>query len=314
LLIRNYFFRKRELCEKKRNFPSIKGRELAEDFGISEQAVSKILKRSSHWLRLELESTTARFKRDRKSTFPEIEEAMIIWVDQAIAQGLTLQGHMVQEKAKWFAGRLGVKAFNASDGWLAKFKKRNRLSSYKRRGESASAPIEEIPRFRAELQEVLHEYSPENIFNCDETALFWKLEPSRTLAHGPVAGKKMSKDRVSIMVTCSSMGEKLPLLFIHKFKTPVALRGIDKNTLPVWYYFNNKAWMQRSVFAHYLNRLNSIMHRANRHILLLMDNAKCHETENLETLSNVRVYFLPPNTTSYLQPINQGIIYSLKVL
>jgi len=72
--------------------------------------------------------------------------------------------------------------------------------------------------------------------------------------------------------------------------------------------------MQRSVFAHYLNRLNSIMRRADRHILLLMDNAKCHETENLETLSNVRVYFLPPNTTSYLQPIDQGIIYSLKVL
>jgi len=76
--MRNYFFRKRELCEKKRNFPSIKGRELAEDFGISEQAVSKILKRSSYWLSLELESTAARFKRDRKSTFPEIEEAMII--------------------------------------------------------------------------------------------------------------------------------------------------------------------------------------------------------------------------------------------
>jgi len=56
------------------------------------------------------------------------------------------------------------------------------------------------------------------------------------------------------------------------------------------------------------------MRRADRNILLLMDNAKCHETENLETLSNVRVYFLPPNTTSYLQPIDQGIIYSLKVL
>ena len=164
------------------------------------------------------------------------------------------------------------------------------------------------------MQEVLRGYSPEDIFNCDETALFWKLEPSRTLAHGPVAGKKKPKDRVSIMVTCSSTGEKLPLLFIHKYKTPVALRGIDKNTLPVWYYWNNKAWMQRSVFAHYLDRLNTKMRRANRHILLLMDNARCHEAENLETLSNVRVHFLPPNTTSHLQPIDQEIIYSLKVL
>ena len=58
------FFRKKELCEKKWDFPSIKGRELAEDFGISEQAVSKILKRSSHWLDLKSESTAARSKRD----------------------------------------------------------------------------------------------------------------------------------------------------------------------------------------------------------------------------------------------------------
>ena len=42
------FFRKKELCERKRKFPSTKGRQLADDFGISEQAVSKILKRSSH--------------------------------------------------------------------------------------------------------------------------------------------------------------------------------------------------------------------------------------------------------------------------
>src|SRR5437660_8255045 len=123
---------------------------------------------------------------------------MIIWIDQAIARELTIQGHIIQEKAKWFAERLGVENFAASDGWLAKFKKRNNLSSYKRRGESASAPIEEIPRFRTELQEILRGYSPEDIFNCDETALFWKLEPSRTLAHGPVAGKKKPKDRLII--------------------------------------------------------------------------------------------------------------------
>jgi len=56
------FFRKKELCERKRKFPSTKGRQLADDFGISEQAVSKILKRSSHWLSLESESITTKSK------------------------------------------------------------------------------------------------------------------------------------------------------------------------------------------------------------------------------------------------------------
>ncbi|CAG8699927.1 12183_t:CDS:2, partial [Ambispora gerdemannii] len=41
-------------------------------------------------------------------------------------------------------------------------------------------------------------------------------------------------------------------------------------------------------------------------------NAKSHDVENLNIHSNIRTHFLPPNMTSYLQLIDQGIIYSLK--
>jgi hypothetical protein len=44
---------------------------------------------------------------------------------------------------------------------------------------------------------------------------------------------------------------------------------------------------------------------------LLLDNASSHNAENIPTLSNIKVHFLPPNTTSILQPLDQGIIYSL---
>lgn len=80
------------------------------------------------------------------------------------------------------------------------------------------------------------------------------LEPNRTLAYGPVKGKKQSKDRVSLLATANVTGdEKLPILFIHKYETPRALKGINKSTLPVWYYWNTKAWMQRSIFRSYVN-------------------------------------------------------------
>ena len=92
------------------------------------------------------------------------------------------------------------------------------------------------------------------------------------------------------------------------------LKGIAKSSLPVWYYWNTKAWMVQSVFSHYLNRLDSMMRKENRKIILLADNATSHKTEEaIAKLTNVRVYFLPPNTTSALQPLDQGIIYSLKV-
>ncbi|KAE9276749.1 hypothetical protein PF008_g29019 [Phytophthora fragariae] len=47
------------------------------------------------------------------------------------------------------------------------------------------------------------------------------------------------------------------------------------------------------------------------HILLLVDNASSHSTGDL-ALTNVRVRKLPPNTTTYLQPMDAGIIAAFK--
>ena len=60
------------------------------------------------------------------------------------------------------------------------------------------------------------------MYDCDETALYWRIEPDKTLASGPVQGKKKSKDRASILITCNSTGDdKLPVLFIYKYQIPV---------------------------------------------------------------------------------------------
>ncbi|POM64511.1 Tigger transposable element derived 4 [Phytophthora palmivora] len=48
-----------------------------------------------------------------------------------------------------------------------------------------------------------------------------------------------------------------------------------------------------------------------RHVLVLVYNASSHTEEGL-TLTNVRVEKLPPNTTSKLQPLDQGIICCVK--
>jgi hypothetical protein len=43
---------------------------------------------------------------------------------------------------------------------------------------------------RKTLQNILKNYAPKDIFNCDETGLFWEMQPNRTLADGPVSGAK----------------------------------------------------------------------------------------------------------------------------
>ncbi len=178
---------------------------------------------------------------------------------------------------------------------------------------AVSASLENLSTMWEDLCQTLKDYNPEDIFNCDETGLFWKMKPSRTISNGPVSGTKQSKDRVTVLLTCNAIGnEKLPPLFIHKYENPRALKNINKKTLPVDYYWNKKSWMQVSIWNEYIKKLNNRMRRQNRNILLLVDNAPTHALYETTYLTNITIKYLPPNTTSHLQPCDQGIINNFK--
>ncbi|KAH9097729.1 hypothetical protein Ae201684P_001205 [Aphanomyces euteiches] len=57
-------------------------------------------------------------------------------------------------------------------------------------------------------------------------------------------------------------------------------------------------------------KFNSEMCAEGRHVLLLLDNAFSHQYEG--ELSNTSIAMLPPNTTSFLQPQDAGVIRSFK--
>jgi len=76
---------------------------------------------------------------------------------------------------------------------LTNFKKRYHIKEYKRQGEGASAPLEEIPQFQSELREIIKNYQPEDVYNADETGLYWRMDPDKSLASGPISGKKSLK-------------------------------------------------------------------------------------------------------------------------
>jgi hypothetical protein len=111
---------------------------------------------------------------------------------------------------------------------------------------------------------------------------------------------------------CNAQGEKLKPLIIGNTAHPRALKmnNVKLDDLPVIWRYNKKAWMTSEIFSEWLNEVNRKVKRANRKILLFSDNATSHADLNL---SNVAVRFLPPNLTSEVQPLNKGIIQSMKL-
>jgi hypothetical protein len=69
--------------------------------------------------------------------------------------------------------------------------------------------------------------------------------------------------------------------------------------MPVTYRWNKKAWMTGVLFDEWLRKVNNRMKAQKRNIILLLGNCGAHP--KLE-MSNVKLTFLPPNTTSKLQP------------
>jgi len=96
-------FKKRDLCLKKEAQPNLTQAELAKLFGIKENTVSTILKRSSDWQTLDESLTSAKKKRERTAAYPIIEEAFYTWVKHANQISQVISGHILRKKAKAFA-------------------------------------------------------------------------------------------------------------------------------------------------------------------------------------------------------------------
>jgi len=77
---------------------------------------------------------------------------------------------------------LEIDGFKASNGWLDSFKDRHGIVFKSVQGEAAAVGLKSVDKWRQDiLIKLLTEYSPENVFNIDETGLFWRLLPDKTM-------------------------------------------------------------------------------------------------------------------------------------
>jgi DDE superfamily endonuclease/Tc5 transposase DNA-binding domain len=214
-------------------------------------------------------------------------------------------------------------SFLASKGWFENFKKRFSLRNVKFQGEQASADVEAAQKFILEIPQIIEEgeYSADQIFNADETALYWKKLPSRTFiskVEKQAPGYKLCKDRVTLHM-CSKLSGNFVVkpMIINRTLNPRAMKNLDKSHLPVLWRANKKGWMTQNLFEVwfkncFIPEVEQFLKKKNLSfkVLLLIDNAGSHSRELNHP--NVKIVFFPPKCTSLIQPLDQGIIATLK--
>ena len=82
-----------------------------------------------------------------------------------------------------FAKLLGIQNFYASNGWLGNFRKRHDILFKTIRGEAGAVDLNVVRRWiEEELNPVLKDFDPEDVYNADETGSYYTMMPDRTLA------------------------------------------------------------------------------------------------------------------------------------
>ncbi|KAL6544350.1 hypothetical protein OROGR_010847 [Orobanche gracilis] len=130
-----------------------------------------------------------------------------------------------------------------------------------------------------------------------------------SLATKQLEGRKKDKERITVAICCNGdESEKVPL-WIGKYANPRCFKHINLENLNCEYRSNKKAWITGLFFQQYLGWFDKRMNV--RKVLLIVDNCPAHP-KVVEGLRNVELFFLPPNTTSKIQPCDTGIIRAFK--
>ncbi|UYV61277.1 hypothetical protein LAZ67_1004216 [Cordylochernes scorpioides] len=170
----------------------------------------------------------------RTSLHENMEKLLMVWVTEKQLQGDTLTQTIICEKARAIYGDLlkqtpqtsideaSEESFKASRGWFENFKKRSGIHSIVRHGEAASSDMKAVEDYIKTFSDLIKAqgYISQQVFNCDETGLFWKKMPNRTYITAEekmMPGHKPMKDRLTLALCANASGDcKIkPLLVYH---------------------------------------------------------------------------------------------------
>ncbi|KFM77792.1 Tigger transposable element-derived protein 1, partial [Stegodyphus mimosarum] len=319
--------------------------DLARMYGCSISVICTVLKQKELIKGITPAKSVTIISKLRTSLYEKMKKLLKVWVTEKQLQGGTLTQSIIWEKARAIYGDLlkqiphtftkeeSEDSFKASRGWFDNFRKRTGIHSVVRHGEAASSDVKAAEVYIITFSELIEAkgYLPQQVFNCDETGLFWKRMPNRTYITAEektMPGHKPMKDRLTLALCANASGDcKIKPLLVYHPENPRAFRShkILKVKLPVMWRANPKAWLTRKFFVEWINLVFGLSvkkylqeNNLPMQALLVLDNAPAHplnlEDDLFEEFKFIKILYLPPNTTPILQTMDQQVISDFKKL
>lgn len=139
----------------------------------------------------------------RDGKHSEVEETLNTCFSQVSPQGQCMSDPFLKAKASEIVTNLGREDLVATDGWLSRWKVRYQIKYKRFYGEKASADIDAVKTFHEDVfASLLQEYSASDIYNADETGLFFRAAPNGSLCHNHVLLCASKKALQRIVVLC----------------------------------------------------------------------------------------------------------------
>ena len=158
---------------------------------VKRRTVGDILQNRDKWLARDCEPGAKKLK---TAKYSDLEEVPFLITDD-----------ILREKAREFGEEFNINDFTYSSGWLYRFKKRHVIASHTLCGESAGVDKQLISDGVERAVTAMQDYSLKDIYNMDETGLFFRLLPDKSLSTSDhTKGTKKSKEKLTVVLTCNA--------------------------------------------------------------------------------------------------------------
>jgi len=293
----------------------------------------------------------ARTKQGRKTLLILLEEELFNWFLWKRSRQILISTNVLAKKALKICKNFlmdpeitlnqqekdAYTEFQASNGWVEKFKGRYKIKS-RAITTVCTKTIEEmrpvITSYFNELNQSLNDFKPQFIYNMNEVPIFMETCRGRTLElkSKKIVGKLSfgkAKERITLIITCCSNGQLLPPFLIFKVQKPknCSQKDFPKNEVPQ-FDSKTKAFIEKNNIAVFQNYTawnnNRIMEKyfvpfyakyTHPNSILIFDNHSSHVSNSTTKAlkeRNITHINLAPNATPLLQPIDIQIGADIK--